>query len=244
MQLVLLADIHSNLEALLQVQKKIRELSPDKVICLGDIVGYGAKPSECIQIVRENYYLAVAGNHEYGVLGKKDLSFFNPYAREAILWTRAKLSSSDELYLRSLELIYQDKNFLGVHASLYEPSEFHYLDNYSYIFRDFKVLEESRFKLSFVAHTHIPFVFFYKGGNLYRDYSSCIELNPKSYYIINVGSVGQPRDRDNRACLCVVNFDKGIVKFERLEYNIKKTQQEIKSAGLPLILAKRLKEGW
>jgi len=244
MRIALLADIHSNLEALLQVKKEIEAFSPDRVICLGDIIGYGAKPSECIQIVRENSWLTVAGNHEYGVLGKKELSFFNPYAREAILWTKEKLSELDRLFLAKLDLIYKEEKFIGVHSSLYEPSEFHYLDNYSYIFRDFQILEKVGFRISFVAHTHISFVFIYKGGNLYRDYSSQIEINPKNSYLINVGSVGQPRDRDPRACFCFLDLDKKIVKFQRLEYNIKKTQQEIKSAGLPLILAKRLEEGW
>lgn len=244
MRVILLADIHSNLEALLEVEKKIKRYCPDKVICLGDIIGYGAKPSECIEIVRKNSWLAIGGNHEWGVLGKKELSFFNIYAREALLWTKKKISKSDEVYLAKLELLHKEEDFLGVHASLYEPSEFHYLDNYSSILRDFKILEERSFKVSFVAHTHIPFVFIYKGGNLYRDYSSQVEISSKNFYLINVGSVGQPRDRDRRACFCIYDLDKKIIRFQRVEYNIRKTQKEITLAGLPSLLATRLEGGW
>ncbi|MBN2121013.1 MAG: metallophosphoesterase family protein [Candidatus Omnitrophica bacterium] len=244
MRVALLSDIHSNLEALLGVEEEIKKLSPDKVICLGDIVGYAARPNACIEIVKKNSWLAIAGNHDLGCLGKLEISSFNPYARKAIVWTQEKLSQENQSFLNGFDLTYKEANFICTHGSLFEPDKFHYLDNYSLIFRDFSVVNQIDEQICFVAHTHIPACFIWKADNLYRDYSSAIEISSKCKYIINIGSVGQPRDRDSRSCFCIFDTQKNTLKFIRLRYDIKTTQGQIIEEGLPEVLANRLSGGW
>ena len=244
MRIGFISDIHSNLEALLAVEEHMKNCKLDRVVCLGDIVGYAAKPYECIDKVKEISHQVLAGNHDWAPVDKVDISCFNPYAKEAILWTKESLGPQHKEYLRGLPLVHQELDFTCVHASLYEPDEFHYLDSYPSVYRDFLFLERAQSKVLFLGHTHIPTVFISKAENLYRDYSPRVEFSPKYSYIVNVGSVGQPRDRDPRACFCIFDTEEHSVEFVRLEYDIKKTQEEIRSKNLPAILAKRLEAGW
>lgn len=244
MRIALLADIHSNLAALLEVEKRIKNLAVDKVICLGDIVGYAAQPQECIEKVCKNSWIVLSGNHDWASVGKVDITYFNSYAKEAILWTKNAVSVQSQLYLDSLALSCRQENFICVHGSLFEPEKFHYLDNYSSVGRDFSLMKDAGLDILFAAHTHIPAIFVEKNEKLYRDYSKETELNPNRRYIVNVGSVGQPRDRNRRSCFCLFDTEKKRLKFMRVDYNIKKTQDRIKKEGLPLILAKRLEAGW
>ncbi|MFC1515047.1 metallophosphoesterase family protein [Candidatus Omnitrophota bacterium] len=244
MRIALLADIHSNLEALSAVESKIKKLSPDKVICLGDIVGYGPRPNECIDLVRANSWQTVCGNHDWAARQDSDVVLFNPYAREAMLWTRASLNAGQRLYLNSLDLTYRDDSHICVHASLFEPDKFHYLDSYNLFDRDAALLAESGLQILFVAHTHIPAVFIHKGDNLYRDYSRTVELSAQYRYIVNAGSVGQPRDRDSRSCFCLYDTQSHSVEFVRVAYDIDATKEDILSRKLPGLLAERLSSGW
>ena len=116
MKIALLSDIHSNLQAFLAVEKKLKELSPDKVICLGDIVGYGARPNECVEIVRKNAWQAICGNHDWAASRESDLVLFNPYAKEAITWTRKQLRQEHKDYLAALDLTYSDEGFVANHS--------------------------------------------------------------------------------------------------------------------------------
>ncbi len=244
MLIVLLADIHSNLEALCSVQEAVKKIAPDKVICLGDIVGYGACPQECIDIVKANNWQVIAGNHDWAVSGKIGIDSFNPYAKEAVIWTKDRLTADYKVYLKNLPLISGYDGLTAIHASLYKPEEFKYLDNYFAVNRDFSLLNQINKQTLFAAHTHIPSVFIRKGASLYKDYSQTIELKDKFKYIINVGSVGQPRDRNPAGCICVYDTGKNTLNFVRVKYDIKKTQKSIIKAGLPEILANRLKSGW
>jgi diadenosine tetraphosphatase ApaH/serine/threonine PP2A family protein phosphatase len=243
-KIALLSDIHSNLQALLAVEKKIDKLSPDKVIFLGDIVGYGARPGDCIDIVKKNAWQGICGNHDQAASKDTDLVLFNPYAKEAIRWTRQNLDPKQKEYLDSLELTYSGEGFILSHSSLFEPEKFHYLDNYGALYKDFSLLAERGLQVSFVAHTHIAGTFVYKGDNLYRDHSKRIEMSPQYRYVINIGSVGQPRDRDPRSCFCIFDTTKRRLEFIRVDYDIQESQEDILSKGLPPILANRLEGGW
>lgn len=244
MKVVLVADIHANLEALISVDKEIKKIKPEKVVCLGDIVGYGASPNECVEFVKEKGWGGVIGNHDYAVASDKELSFFNPFARKALLWTRGVLKEEYKSFLNDLPFLHKESLFLGVHASLDSPEQFNYLTSYSSILNDFQILKEKKVNLCFVAHTHIPGVYIYKNQSLYREHSSKVELKFKSNYIINVGSIGQPRDRNPLSCFCVFDSDNGTVEFFRKGYDIKTAQKKIKKAKLPSLLANRLAEGW
>jgi len=244
MKIVFLSDIHANLEALSSVKKEIDRISPDRVILLGDIVGYGADPSACLKIVRDSTWNVIAGNHDLSVAEKLDISLLNPYAQRAVLWTKDQLSEGEKSYLGNLPLVYKSPDFNCVHSSLVSPEKFSYLDNYPAVYRDIDFMRAENIPLSFIAHTHIPAIFIQRGGNLYRDYSKEIEINSKYRYIINIGSVGQPRDRDPKSCFCLFDTENMVVKFIRSEYNIKPAQDKIIKALLPSVLAVRLEGGW
>jgi diadenosine tetraphosphatase ApaH/serine/threonine PP2A family protein phosphatase len=197
-----------------------------------------------VDIVRSKAWQGICGNHDWASAKNTDLVLFNPYAREAILWTRQNLRPQSAAYLADLGLTYKDDAFGCVHASLFEPEKFHYLDNYGSIYREFPLMDESGLTVVFVAHTHIPATFIYKGENLYRDHSTTIEISPRYKYVINIGSVGQPRDRDPRSCFCIFDTKAQSIKFVRVEYDIEKAQEDILAQGLPKILSSRLETGW
>lgn len=235
------SDIHSNLEALEAVIKALEKEEIDCFLCGGDIVGYAADPRECLEMVRGSADFVVAGNHDFGCAGLFDIEYFNPQAKEAILWTRDELSESQKAYLASLKLVYQDKNLALVHGSLFEPEKFYYLISEELAKKSF-VLQ--RRKICFVGHSHVPGVFIQdKSGNIYSAKSSFIDIEQDKSYIINVGSVGQPRDLKPGACFCIYDTEKKCVSVKRLAYDIKQAQRKIIEAGLPEFLATRLSQG-
>jgi len=235
------SDVHSNLQALEAVIEAYNKESIDSYLCLGDIVGYAASPAESLSKTARLADVVVAGNHDFGCVGLFDINTFNPLAREAMLWTESRLDSNQKKYLQSLKITHQDKDLTLVHGSLFEPEQFHYLlDNN---------LAKSSFALQntqtcFIGHSHIAGTFILdenKRINYTQDNS--IELAPGRKYIINVGSVGQPRNGDPRACFCVYDTDEKYVNIKRIKYDIKEAQRMIIAAGLPQYLAERLSLG-
>jgi predicted phosphodiesterase len=237
MRFAIFSDIHSNLEALNSVLCAYQQERIDKYLCVGDIVGYGANPTECIKIVRERNIPAVAGNHDWASSGKFSIEYFNPYAREAVSWTRKKLDSADVNYLNDLQLVYEEGDFCLVHGTLVKPEHFDYLFELSDAQDSFEALKT---KLCFVGHTHYPIVFKRGGQRIEYVKDMHISVEPDKQYIINVGSVGQPRDGDNRACLCIYDSEEKAVEIKRVEYDIRVAQKKILKEGLPPSLANRL----
>ncbi|MCX7661155.1 MAG: metallophosphatase family protein [Candidatus Omnitrophica bacterium] len=234
------SDIHSNLEALEAVLDFYKKQKINQFFCIGDIVGYGDNPTECIPIIQELLCPTVAGNHDWAVIEKFSLEYFNSYAKEAIIWTKGVLSSEEKSFLDSLRLVYQDKELTSVHSSLDAPSEFFYIDNLDSALRCFSYLETS---LCFVGHSHIPVVFILDRANnlsYFSDNSFEINLDKDKRYIINVGSVGQPRDRDYRAGACIYDTEEKTVSFRRIVYDVASSAKKIIKAGLPSFLAQRL----
>jgi len=228
MKVCVLSDIHSNLEAFQAVLKDMPKV--DSIICVGDFVGYGAEPNEVVELARSKDMRAVLGNHDYGAIAR-DKSGFNPIAAQALLWTSEKLSGDNKRYLHGLpeqlNLTLGEKRVLVVHGSPRDPL-------FEYVFPDvsnqelFQLTRDVAADVVILGHTHAPMTRMIQGK-----------------LVVNPGSVGQPRDRDPRASYTILDI-KGEVEVtqKRVDYDIEKTANKIKSAGLPSELATRLFFGW
>lgn len=234
------SDIHSNLEALDEVLSQYENEGIDQYICVGDIVGYAANPKECIERVKSVKAVAIAGNHDWAAVGLTDTEFFRPVAKKAIIWTAGKINSQDEDFLKSLELVYENKDFLAVHGSLDNPEEFHYLLDTNLAKVNFSLLKKN---ICFVGHSHVAGVFIENKERINYSVEPNIKIEKDKKYIVNVGSVGQPRDRNNRAGFCIFDTEKMEVSIRRVKYDIEKAQEKIIRAGLPPFLATRLSQG-
>lgn len=234
------SDIHSNLEALGVVLEAYAKENIDKYICLGDIVGYAVDYAVCIQKVKELGAIVIAGNHDWAAVELVSLEYFNPVAKEAIAWTKDKLSAEDKDFLAPLELVKEIDDFQIVHGTLDKPQDFNYMTD-SYIAT--KTFDLMRKNICFIGHTHIPGVFI--ENDEYVTYSSRpdYKLDDNKKYIINVGSVGQPRDGNPDSSYCIFDTDINEIQIKRISYDIPKTQNKIIKAGLPLFLAQRLSQG-
>jgi len=242
------ADIHGNLDATCVALEFLSSQNLDVLICLGDIVGYGAQPNECIKLIRKSSSIIIAGNHDWASVGLMDISYFNPYAKSAITWTRGKLSSQNKDFLKNLELISSDNNITAVHGCLDNPCEFKYIFNIDDARLSFKKLTR---QVCFIAHTHIPSVFCYDKDldkvsmiDIADNESLKLNFNQNYKYIVNVGSVGQPRDGNPRACFVIYDSKDNVLTFNRLDYPVKEAQKKIIDADLPLVLSERLGQGY
>lgn len=231
MRIALISDIHGNLEALEKALESIDLLQIDQIFCLGDIVGYGADSQRCLQIVRERAAVIILGNHDAAVVGRADLAYFNDLARAAILYTQSLLTNEQKNYIRSLPLSYKDEHCHLVHGTPAKPERWDYIFSAYDASNQFSSVEGN---ICFVGHSHVP-------GD-YREKAK----NPDSVVkrIVNVGSIGQPRDRDPRLCFVIYNTDSGKIEFIREEYNVETAAGKIRRAGLPEFLADRLLWGW
>lgn len=245
MNYAIISDIHGNYDALSAVLSDILRSGVDRVICLGDIVGYGAEPQKCIEEVRSLSGWAVAGNHDYGAIGKLDLSYFNANARRAAEWTESVLSSADRRYLADLPLVKQAGSdgceLIAVHSTPARPEDWHYIlsiDEAEYQFEQFSQ------RLCLIGHSHQPVFWQLSPAGecsvIGREY---LRIETGRRYIINVGSVGQPRDGDARACYALCDSARRELVIRRVEYNIGAAQKKILKAGLPPRLAERLAHG-
>ena len=240
MRYAIFGDIHGNLEALETVLSHCKKESVDRYLCLGDIVGYGANPDQCCDIVREMGCPTVAGNHDWAVCGKLSIEFFNTYAKQAVYWTRDNIKEENMTFLRELPLVHEvNDDITLVHGSLNFPDLFDYIQTS----QDARLsLEKLRTRVCFLGHSHVPVTFF--SGPMVS-YSMSYEINLKGFEkaLVNVGSVGQPRDENPKSCFAIYDSEKEMVKITRLEYDIEATGRKILDAGLPEILAERLKFG-
>ena len=185
MRFAIISDIHSNLEALTTSLEVIDRQSVDEIVCLGDVIGYGANPNECVELVRRRCRTVIKGNHEDAVGNISMTNDFTDDARAAIFWTRQQLTEQNLEYLQALPLIHTAEDLLFVHASPRNPAEWEYLLDLADASNAFRYFSE---KLCFIGHTHMPAIFSASGhpGNVKKDDRA----------IINVGSVGQPRYRN------------------------------------------------
>ncbi|MCF6157824.1 MAG: metallophosphoesterase [wastewater metagenome] len=234
-----IGDIHSNYDALTAVIDELQQENVDKILCVGDIVGYAAEPVACIELLIELNCISVAGNHDYAVVDKFPVGYFHADARAAVFWTREQLSHIHRNYLQKLPLVVELDEITLVHGSLNHPECFYYIVTEPDAQLSLDLLETP---ICFYGHTHVPLAILLDNGIRYVERGSIIDLNAKEKALINVGSVGQPRDWDLRACCVVYDSEKKIVKTKRVKYNIKHAVEKIYEAGLPGINALRLTE--
>lgn len=232
MRVAIVSDIHSNLSALEAVCSEIQSRGITAVWCLGDIVGYGAHPNQCLDIIRSRCSLIIAGNHDCGVAGTTPVDDFNEYALEAIYWTREELEAEHAEYLRGLPMMLTESSCTLVHASPFEPSEWHYVVSARGAAKNFAAFAT---RLCFVGHTHVPMVLGEKG--------TVNRYTKEGRFIVNVGSVGQPRDGDPAAAFSVYDINDGSYELVRVPYPVEMAALAIRDAGLPEELARRLYQG-
>lgn len=239
MRVAIISDVHGNLQALEAVLPEMKKESPDKVIFLGDVVGYGANPNECCEIIKEVADVCIIGNHDSAVIGKTDIEWFNPDARAAIIWTRDNLKKENKKFLESFVETCRISEFLFSHGSPVNPGEFVYVVS-SEIAMDIFLWAKGKYRSVFVGHSHITLSFFIdKSGNPIPFIDEEIKLEGGDF-VINVGSVGQPRDGDPRAFFAILDTEKKLYMARRVEYNVKEAADRILKNGLPPFLAYRL----
>ncbi|MGD1046676.1 MAG: metallophosphoesterase family protein [Bacteroidota bacterium] len=229
MRIAIISDIHSNLEALTKAMEIIDQQSIDEIICLGDIVGYGANPNECIELVRQRCGVTIKGNHEDAVLDVTVADDFTDNARAAILWTRKQITEENLAYIRSLSIDHRKNDMLLVHSSPCEPQEWNYIFDEDTAARSFRCFSEP---LCFIGHTHMPMMFSPNG------HASAITNDER--YLINVGSIGQPRDRNTDLSFGI--FDSRAWTYDniRSSYDIATAASKILNTTLPPKLGQRL----
>lgn len=232
MRIALISDIHSNLEALTKALEIIDQHSTDTIVCLGDIIGYGANPNECVELVRQRCNIVIKGNHEDAVLDIHRAEEFTDNARSAILWTLKEITGENLDYIHSLPLIHRSKDALFVHASPCEPAEWNYIFEEDTAAHAFRCFSDS---LCFIGHTHMPAIFSING------YASGITRDEQ--YLVNVGSVGQPRDRNTQLSFGLLDTDTWKYENIRAPYDVETTVRKILNTGLPSRLGQRLLMG-
>ncbi len=240
MKYAILGDIHANLEALSAVLEDAEKQGVNRYVCTGDVVGYNADPKPCLQKVRSICSHVVQGNHDYYTACNESMELFTPMAQKSIKWTRKQLSFFDRKYLRELPMILDIENFTIVHSSLSNPHR------WNYIFR--RKSAEASFKnqfspVCFFGHTHVPLAFIKGTDFIEKGFFNTIKVEPDFQYLINVGSVGQPRDRNPKAAYVIYDLAVQTITLRRVEYDIPATQKKIRAAGLPFRNALRLESG-
>ena len=232
MRFAIISDIHSNLESLQKALEIVKEQHIDEIICLGDIIGYGANPNECIDLVRAATPYVLLGNHDEAAIDLTKTEYFNPFARIAAEWTNNELTEENKGYIQNLPYLVERDGLLFVHSSPYQPEEWHYILSPADAQFNFPYFTSP---ICFVGHSHVP--------GLFCEDIWTQEVIQGKKFIVNVGSVGQPRDNDWRLSLGI--FDSATWGYEniRSEYNVQSAAHKIRSAGLPRALADRLVVG-
>jgi diadenosine tetraphosphatase ApaH/serine/threonine PP2A family protein phosphatase len=232
-------DVHGNYDALAAVIDFLSAQGADVLLCTGDVVGYGAEPSRCIQTIRERCIVCLAGNHDHAACGKLDTEYFNIFARQVASWTREHLSDEEAAWLAGLPFICHFEEFTLAHGSAHGPEVFNYITTIFDAELTFECLDKP---LLFYGHTHIPLAFFDTVPMKYT-VDQDIPVNPDGKTLVNVGSVGQPRDEDPRASCALYDGDSHMVHMHRVVYDVKSAGAKIIEAGLPEALAMRLELG-
>jgi predicted phosphodiesterase len=236
-----ISDIHGNLEALEAVLKDVPDVT-ERIYCLGDVIGYGASPNECCDLVREKEMPLITGNHDLAVADlSTNLAWFNPIAATAVEWTRKQLSEENANFLRTRPRMMRKEEALFVHGSVRDPDE--YILNGGVARENLDILkrEYPDVQVCFFGHTHVKAVAPAPDGTS----SGSLDLTIGGPYLVNPGSVGQPRDGDTFSSYVLVGdeLEGTRLTYRFVEYDIEKAQAKIRAAGLPDILADRLAHG-
>jgi predicted phosphodiesterase len=235
------SDVHANLEALKACIIDFRSEKLDKVYFLGDAVGYGPYPDECVKLINEISAVKLMGNHDYAALGLMETDYFNQYAAESMGWTKSSISPKTTEIMADFELQFELGDILLVHASPREPELWHYILDMDDAKESFDYFKQ---KICLVGHTHRPYIVYQeKTGDAVLSKLTEEILTEDRRYLINIGSVGQPRDGDPRSCYLIYNVEHNSTQHKRVAYDVKATQKDMAKIGLPEYLIERLAVG-
>jgi predicted phosphodiesterase len=241
MRYAIISDIHGNLQALKAVLTDIDEQKIEQTFFLGDAVGYGANPNEVVELLAHNCDVFIMGNHDAGVLGLTDSFLFNDYARKALSFTGSVLNESTKAVLSQFEMLHGLDDTLLTHATPDNPEEWRYCITPAQAAEQFEYFSE---KFCFVGHSHWPIVFYKDStGRVGAMPPGEFLIDPDSRYLFNVGSVGQPRDGDARACYVIFDKHHNRITYRRVSYDISAAQQAMAEQELPKFLIERLAGG-
>ena len=229
MKIAIISDIHSNLEALKGVFTSIEHQQAEKVYCLGDIVGYGSYPNECVEMVREKCAVVLQGNHDAGAFDAVPIEHFNEFGRVAMRWTKKTLKPQNINFLRGLQPATVSGVVSLAHATPHDPSSWRYVLSWPDAERSFKAFNT---KICFIGHTHVPM--------LVGEDRKVDGLRRSVKHLVNVGSVGQPRDGNPRSSYGLFDTDRWVYENIRVEYDVDRAAQAILKERLPDFLAQRL----
>lgn len=244
MKYLIFSDIHSNLEALEKMLSIKKSSEIDKYLFLGDLVGYGANPNETIELfktIEKIHY--IRGNHDKVVASLESSSLFNPVAAFSAEWSKIQISPQNQQFLKDIK---RGPEIVDHFITLCHGSTF---DEDYYVFSMFEALESFKFmetQVGFFGHTHFPIIYLLRNDKIDivpLSKNIKIKLDPNTRYLINPGSIGQPRDKDPNPSFVLFDSTRKEINFQRFSYNLKKTQRKIREVGLPEILASRLESG-
>jgi diadenosine tetraphosphatase ApaH/serine/threonine PP2A family protein phosphatase len=240
MRYAIFSDVHANLEALHVVLDFFKTQQIDRYICLGDVVGYGADPEACCNLVREKAAITLLGNHDAAVSGRMDYSFYYEAARVALDWTRAQISHKNLEWLKVIPYIHVENNVTFCHSNPLNMEAFEYIFSLDQVMG--LTNEFDRFNhITFIGHSHLTTSFSLQPTTAIRLSEGDISIEPDQKYIITVGSVGQPRDFDSRCCCVVFDQKAWKVEYHRLEYDIESAATKIfNTPQLSMSFGKRL----
>jgi len=241
MKIGFFSDVHANLEALTAVLENARSEKVDKLFFLGDAVGYGPNPNECVELICANASACLMGNHDYAALGMLDTSSFNRYAKEAIDFTQAVLTKQNRNCLMEFEREYLFEDFHMVHSTPTKPNQWDYIITLDDAEQNFPTLKR---RIGLIGHSHFPAIVCKANGSfpvLVR--SDSIKIEKDQQFIINIGSVGQPRDNNPDSCYMLYDSPSNMARLKRVKYDIKITQDKMSKAGLSEYLINRLEKG-
>ncbi len=245
MRYAVISDIHANLEAFQAVLDDLARQDVQKVVCLGDTVGYYANPNECTDLCRSLGFLCLRGNHDDAVIGVCGIEDFNPVAQNALLWTERQLSDNNKAWLQQLpQQVTVDDLFLAVHGSPGHPYDYIFTPADASLTFDIMVSQHPQLAICFFGHTHQRALYCDDGmmnlESLEHDRPSAISLQEGRLYLINPGSIGQARDGNPGASYLVYDGNSNSVTYRRVPYDFNLTQEKIARAGLPAMLGERL----
>ena len=239
MRIGIFSDTHSNIEALEAVQRALTEEGVDKRVCLGDTVGYGASPNECCAIIRERAAHTILGNHDAAVAGRMDYSYYYDAARQALDLHARQLSPENMVWLRNLPYEVREGDITFCHGSPINLEEFEYIFSVEQATRCLDIWEDLGL-VTFIGHSHLCKSFALTRDEVYEVVATKFVIRPEHRYIISVGSVGQPRDFDNRASYTVYDTAKKRFEFKRIEYDIELAASKVLGQRLERNFAQRL----
>ncbi len=238
MKYLVFSDIHGNAQALETLVEEIGEIRPDFVVSLGDVVGYGASPSDCVDLIDEHCDIRICGNHDFVAAGLADSENFNVTARISIEWTKNSLSARQKELLTAYDTVRRHGECVFAHSSPVSPLDWEYIYTMGQADRIFR---ETDAKFIFIGHTHVPGIISHDLLSGCRvETSSKLEIDPDRRYLINTGSIGQPRDGVSASSFSVIDVQRGRISMRRIPYDVVEAQERIRAEGLPESLASRL----